>query len=84
MHKDPPSPTVNHLDSPGHARIPQPNEKRAVWFDRPFQDCSLTTCLNYRPAAAEAAFGVMPAIFMDSIRFSTDSKLEPVSVQAST
>jgi hypothetical protein len=38
----------------------------------------------YLPAAAAAAAGIMPAIFMPSIRVRTASRLAPVSVQAST
>src|SRR5208283_225852 len=38
----------------------------------------------YLPAPAAAAAGIIPAIFMPSIRVSTASRLAPVSVQAST
>jgi hypothetical protein len=40
--------------------------------------------LLYRPAAAPAAAGIIPAIFIPSIRASTVSRLAPVSVHAST
>jgi hypothetical protein len=39
---------------------------------------------SYRPAPAAAAAGIMPAIFMPSMRVSTASMLDPVSMQAST
>ncbi len=39
---------------------------------------------SYRPAPAAAAAGIMPAIFMPSMRVSTASMLDPVSTQAST
>ena len=38
----------------------------------------------YRPAAAPAAIGIIPAIFIPSIRARTFSTLAPVSVHAST
>ena len=39
---------------------------------------------SYRPAPAAAAAGIIPAIFIPSMRVNTDSMLDPVSTHAST
>jgi len=61
----------------------QNQKKKGGCLSRPSRNYKMTPG-NYRPAAAPAAFGTIPAIFIDSIRASTVSRLAPVSVQAST